>query len=63
MTEKAIERIEKDVKEIKDAVIGEVKNGDKIGLKGLVALNTSSIGWLQKIIFAIVGILAYVVYG
>ena len=61
MTEKAIARIEKDVKEIKDAVIGEVKNGDKIGLKGHVALLQASLTRVWWAIFVIVGLVAYAI--
>jgi len=61
MTEQAIKQIEKDVKEIKDAVIGEVKNGDKIGLKGHIALIQASLTRAWWAILVIVGILAYAI--
>ena len=61
MTEEAIERIEKDVKVIKVAIIGDVNNEDKIGLKGHLALVKASLNRAWWVIAVIVGLLAYVV--
>ena len=57
MTEEAIARIEKDVKIIKVAIVGDVENEDKIGLKGNLALVKQSLGrawWAISIIIAAV---------
>ena len=57
MQEDAIARIEADVKTIKVAIIGDVDNEDKIGLKGNLALVKQSLGrawWAISIIIAAV---------
>ena len=38
MTKEAIARIEEDVKIIKTAIVGDIENEDKIGIKGHLAL-------------------------
>lgn len=57
MTEKAIERIEKDVKVIKEAIVGSVGNDGKIGIKGHLALVQASLvraWWAIGLIVALI---------
>ena len=57
MTEKAIARIEEDVKIIKIAIIGDVENEDKIGIKGHLALVRQSLGrawWFIGVITVVI---------
>ena len=65
MTDKAIARIEEDVKTIKVALIGDVDNEDKIGLKGNLALVKQSLGrawWaISIIIVAVFGVAFFVI--
>ena len=55
--ESDVGQIKLDVVQIKNAVIGEVNNNDKIGLKGQMALVKQSVGrawWAISIIIAAV---------
>lgn len=67
MTEEAIKRIEKDVKEIKEAIVGSVENDGKVGLKGQIALVKQSLGrawWvIGGISFVILGSAVGLIWG
>ncbi len=57
--EKDVSDIKSDIKEIKGAVIGEVKNGDKIGLKGHIAVLQGSVTRMWWVLAVVVSLLAW----
>ena len=57
--EKDVSDIKSDIKEIKGAVIGEMKNGDKIGIKGHIAVLQGSITRMWWVIAVVVSLIAW----
>ena len=62
MTEEVtdIQEMKADIKEIKVAIVGDVDNADKIGLKGHVALVKSSLNRVWWVLLIVIGLLGWV---
>jgi hypothetical protein len=59
--EQTLEQQGEDIKEIKIAIVGDVTNNNKIGLKGQVARIKDSVTRVWWVLAIIIGILGYVV--